>query len=246
MTLYEIIQNDPDFVSEIFLRLHARISERNLWYLYTCIHADGRNHQLRYVKLFQTWDIFPHQPPSNLPATCFFPCWLQCNHYLQAEIPRQNHTPGMRMHGSRGETGSEWNSPSAFFLPEKNGCKTWILERMFTYVYHYWIGFCLIFFVFSYMVFFVILYEYTCIYPLCFILLTCSSLLICCWLKGSQHILVTFFQGFIMDSFITIWQELFWNFCQTIAVWPDSHPRKLLKDLRWQCPTDAKETFPIQ
>ena len=67
----------------------------------TCIHVDGRNHQLRYIKLFQSWDIFPYQPPGTIPPTDFFPCWRVT--ITSNEIPDKL-GPGMRKHGSRGET----------------------------------------------------------------------------------------------------------------------------------------------
>ena len=74
--------------------------------LYTYGTVDGSEilHQLRYIKLFKSWDIFPYQLRSNPPPTGFFHVDVYYHH--RARFISEKLGPGMRMHGSRGEVGN--------------------------------------------------------------------------------------------------------------------------------------------
>lgn len=97
------------------------------------------------------------------------PCW--CVTITSNEI-RDKLGPGMRKHGSRGETGCLKKVVAEIGLYK--GCLPFFLDLFLLWYFLFSPTWCI-----------VILYEYTGIYLLRFILLTCSSLLICCCLKGS-------------------------------------------------------------
>ena len=145
--------------------------------LYTYGTVDGSEflHQLRHIKLFKSWDIFPYQLRSNLPPTGFF----HVDVYVPITVPDlspRNSCQACECMVQEVKLGTE-------FVAEKK-------YRSLTFIGFVSVWYCL----FS---------PTWCIevgvYRPGLILLKCSSLLICCCLKGFETM------GFILDSFITVW-----------------------------------------